>query len=183
MSREQSTVNLIQSPSLLRRNLTGDNKSTRLHSRHSKYILSALNSKLTVSINRIIDNTSVTSHKTFSHAEELPTTSRLDPNESQHATRQKFNIYKNDDDKSASSLSFQTHKYRTYGMSGRSNQNLSPIPNKLINTQQSRSSIFSYKDPSMNDTIKERSKLNIRERNTRRTSKDYMNLHVSKSFL
>jgi hypothetical protein len=104
-------------------------------------------------------------HVVSSHARQLPLTSMLDhsdsPRKSSHLIQQEqqSHIYKEDDDRSARSLSFQSYGYRTPSkttikVSRESSQSLSLVHSKSIHTQQSNRS---RQVPSINDVREKKS--------------------------
>jgi len=126
---------------------------------------------------------SMTTHVKSSDTEELPITSTLDHSESQRTSSHRIqkqkqsNIYKEDDKKSARSLSFQSYAYQTPSkttikMSRESSQSLSPAHSKSINTQQSNGSILSHKVPSINDITEKKSTSSIGRSDDKRSFKE-----------
>jgi hypothetical protein len=115
-----------------------------------------------------------------------------DDSESQHTSsrliqQQQSNIYKEDNSKStlSSPVSFQTYGYRTpskttYKMSRENSQSLSPIHNKSINTQQSRESILSRKNSSINDFEETKSTSHVVRNDDQQNPISYQT-HVSES--
>lgn len=120
-----------------------------------------------------------------SHTKELPITSMLDHSESQRTSsrqmqqQQQSNIFKDENDKSVRSMSFQTYGYQTPSkttikMSRESSQSLSPI-----HSQKSNGSIQSRKAPSINDVIEKKSISNVEKQSSIQNPSIY-STHVSK---
>jgi hypothetical protein len=127
----------------------------------------------------------MTTRATSSHTKELPITSMLDHSESQRTLshriqQQQSNIYTEDNDKSARSLSFETPSKTTIKMSRKSSQSFSPVHSKPINTQQSNGSIQSRKVSSINDdVIENKNTSNIVRNDDKRSFKENINQNPS----
>ncbi len=172
ISQQQSTLHSKQSSPLSRSNYD-TNETIKLHSIHGKYVLSISDSNaVRINVYPLIDRLTVSDstghanpHVVSSHTRELPLTSMLDhsdsPRISSHLIQQEqqSNIYKEDDDRSARSLSFRSYGYRTPSkttikVSRESSQSLSPVRSKSIHTQQSNRS---RQVPSINDAREKKS--------------------------
>jgi hypothetical protein len=151
ISQQQSTIHSKQSSPLSRSNYYINEPG--------KYVLSISDSNVVrINMYPLIDRLTVSDstrrtnpHIVSSHTRELPLTSMLDHSDSQRISshliqqEQQSNIYKEDDDRSARSLSFQSYGYRTPSkttikVSRESSQSLSPVRSKSIHTQQSNRS-------------------------------------------